>query len=270
MTSMVQAWGTIRATLKAFEFSEIKTILGLAGFDLSVISHLEQAQKDGTSKGKLLSRIDMAFGEMDDGERKRFTTLLVEEILLRKPESERQLENDLSRLGWTLIQGRLLPIQLFDRDDVKDISEKSLLEMVKAAQRFRDGDLSGAISAACGAVDIVTSRVYMEKNIGDPGAASFQERCRKSFVATGVDANLKKELQEIGWNPNDVDMFERNFAGALNQGAYIMQSLRSKMGDVHGTKPVLKALVFDSIKWALLMIRTIECSIAMPEDKWKP
>lgn len=264
MATLIQAWGAIRATLKTFEFSEIKTILGLAGFDLNEISHLEQAPKEGASKGTLLSRIDMVFGQMDEGEQKRFMMILTEEILLRKPEMESQLESHLSRLGWSIIQGVLLPIQLFDRDDVENISEAPLLEMVKAAQRFRDGDLSGAISAACGAVDIVTARVYAEKDIGDPGEASFQERCKKSLNSMNVDGNLQRDLREIGWNQKDIDMFNDNFTGALNRGSFVMQSLRSKMGDVHGTKPVLKALVFDSIKWALIMIRTIESSHAMP------
>jgi hypothetical protein len=34
--------------------------------------------------------------------------------------------------------------------------------------------------------------------------------------------------------------------------------LRSNMGDVHGTKPVLKALVFDCLKWAELMLRALK------------
>lgn len=267
MTSLVQAWGGIRATLRTFGFADIKVISGLAGFDLTSISNLEQAQDGGASKGHLLTGIDRGFGQMNDDERRQFTTILTEEILARKPEALVQLESELSRLGWTVIQGRLVPIQLLDRDDVRDISEASSVEMLKAALRFRDGDLSGAISAACGAVDMVTTRVYIEKNLGDPGAASFQERCRKSFVAMGAGAILKNELQEIGWEPNDTNMLAQNLAGALNQGAYIMQSLRSKMGDVHGSKPVVKALVFDSIKWALLLIRTIEISAATPETK---
>jgi len=253
--------------LKEFTFADIKEILGLAGFNLTLISQLEQAPNGDASKGMLLGGVDKFFGQMDEGEKSRFTTLLAEEILSRKPEAEYQLECNLSRLGWTIVKGKLLPIKLIDRDDVNDISEMSSLEMVKAAQRYRDGDLSGAISAACGAVDTVTSNVYMEKNIGNPEDASFQERCKKCLTAMEVDASLQKELQEIGWDMRDVDMFKNNLAGALNQGAYIMQSLRSKMGDVHGTKPVLKALVFDSIKWALLLIRTIECGNAMPENK---
>ena len=56
---------------------------------------------------------------------------------------------------------------------------------------------------------------------------------------------------------SDVTPFRKNFEGALNQGAYVMQTLRSKMGDVHGTKPILKPLVFDSLKWVELMVRAL-------------
>lgn len=36
-----------------------------------------------------------------------------------------------------------------------------------------------------------------------------------------------------------------------------MQTLRSKMGDAHGTKPVWKPLVFHALKWAELYLRIL-------------
>ena len=66
---------------------------------------------------------------------------------------------------------------------------------------------------------------------------------------------IKKELTELGWN--QIDIFVNNPEGSLNQAAYVMQSLRSKMGDVHGTKPTLKPLVYDSLKWASLILRIL-------------
>jgi len=129
--------------------------------------------------------------------------------------------------------------------------------MVKAAQRFRDGDLSGAVSAACGAVDSVTTKVYFEQNLGDPGSASFQERCKRAVSARGVIPAMENELRKLGWKEENIVPFKKNFEGALNQGAFVVQTLRSSMGDVHGTKPILRPLVFDSIKWAELLIRAI-------------
>jgi len=52
-------------------------------------------------------------------------------------------------------------------------------------------------------------------------------------------------------------MFVDNLRGALNQGAYVLQKLRSDMGDVHGSKPVVEGLVYDSIKWASLIVRLL-------------
>ena len=130
--------------------------------------------------------------------------------------------------------------------------------MVKSANRLRDGDLSGALSSACGAVDAVTTRIYHDKALGDPGKASFQEKVSKSFKATGIIPKLEADLAGLGWNEAEIKIFRENLVGSLNQAAYVMQTLRSKMADVHGTKPALEPIVFDSIKWASLIVRLLK------------
>lgn len=257
MTTLAHAWGAIRASLESFTFYDIKTMLGLSGLDLTHLAYLEQKPEKGASKGQLMTAIDSVFGKMSEEERTSFTAILTEELLKRKPDVEGQLEEHLSRLGWSVADGTLIPIELFDAAELKDFPAESRQDMLKAARRFRDGDLSGAISAACGAVDSVTTKVYCEQNLGDPGSASFQERCRRAIGARGVIPALESELQNLGWKNEDVIPFKKNFEGALNQGAFVIQTLRSSMGDVHGTKPILRPLVFDSIKWAELLIRAI-------------
>lgn len=148
--------------------------------------------------------------------------------------------------------------------DVLDISELPELppdargELLKAAKRLRDGDLSGTVSAGSAAVDAVTSRIYQIKNLGDAGSASFQERIAKSLKALDTIGEIERQLVELGWEQQDAKIFAENVRGSLNQAAYVMQTLRSKMGDVHGTKPILKPLVCDSIKWATLIVRHLE------------
>ena len=73
----------------------------------------------------------------------------------------------------------------------------------------------------------------------------------------GVVAEIERQLVELGWQQPDAKQVAENVKGSLNQAANAMQSLRSKMGDVHGTKPILKPLVFDSIKWATLIVRLL-------------
>lgn len=156
-----------------------------------------------------------------------------------------------------LVGSNVIPVGILDVSDIAELPPESRDDLVKAAQRLRDGDLSGALSAACGAVDVATAKVYADAGLGDSSKASFQEACSVALEKKKVIANLEEQLKALNWAEDDIKKLSGNFKSALNQGANVMQALRSKMGDVHGTKPVLKPLVFDSIKWAEIMLRSL-------------
>ena len=79
----------------------------------------------------------------------------------------------------------------------------------------------------------------------------------RSLKALDVVKRQETALASLGWKANELKMLSQNLAGALNQAAFVMQSLRSNMADVHGTRPVLRPLVFDSLKWAALIVRLL-------------
>jgi hypothetical protein len=252
------AWGAVRAVLKnTFPFYEIKDIVGLAGFDSTKISHLVQRPGGNVSKGQLITVIEQHLSDFTDNEKHHFLNLVVKEILERDSKIEGRLEKYLSRLGWQIIDASVIPISILDRGELEGLDEVCAKDLIKAAKRFRDGDLSGALSAACGAVDSMTSEIYQNKQLGDAGKASFQERCKVSLNNIGVFTAVENDLKDIKWKDSGIVPFNKNFKGALSQAAYVMQSLRGNMSDVHGTKPVLKPLVFDSIKWAQIIIRLL-------------
>ena len=192
MSSLLHAWPAIRSSLQTWSFYDIKEIVGLAGLDLTTLAHLEQKSQGGASKGQLMTAIDGEFGRKAPAERSKFLFIVGEEILRRKPEIEQQLSDDLSRHGWRFSEGALVQLEVFDPTDLSELPEEALKDLLKAAQRFRDGDLSGAISAACGAVDSATSLVYQQAKLGDPGAASFQERYKRASSAKGVIPALEE------------------------------------------------------------------------------
>lgn len=257
MDNLLRAWPPVRACLQEFNFYDIKEVIGLAGLDVTATAHLVQKAQGGASKGQLMSAVDEQVRLIDSSTRMRFLTIGIEEILRRRPNSLDRLSEYLSRLGWSFVNQTLVPIDLLDPDVLIDTPDESHHDLLKAAQRLRDGDLGGAISAACGAVDAATSKVYDELSLGDPTAASFQERCKKATLAKGVVPELENQLKALGWSPADVLPFKKNLEGALNQGAYVMQTLRSHMGDVHGTKPILRSLVFDCLRWAGLLVGSL-------------
>jgi hypothetical protein len=224
---------------------------------MAQLAHLEQQSERSASKSQLLSAIDKQIGAMDSESAGAVATICCEEILRRKPELISELDRILSRVGWKFSGTTLLPIDIFDVSELSDIPDDAHEDILKAASRLRDGDLSGSLSASCGALDSVTNSIYQEFNLGDPNKASFQERIRKSIEAIGARDRLVGELRGIGWGEVDFKPLSSNLEGALNQGAFVMQKLRSNMGDVHGTKPVISALVYDAIKWSLLLLRVM-------------
>jgi hypothetical protein len=257
MDNLLRAWPAVRACLQEFSFYDMKEVAGLAGFDVTAAAHLVQKAQGGATKGQLMSTVDEQVAQMEPGARRRFLTVLIEEVLRRRPDAKEKLSDYLSRLGWSFVNQTLVPLEVFDVDILTDTPDESHHDLLKAAQRLRDGDLGGAISAACGAVDAATSKVYKELGLGDPTKASFQERCKKAAVAKGVLTELDRQLDALGWDQADVTPFRKNLEGALNQGAYVMQALRSRMGDVHGTKPILRSLVFDCLRWAELLVGSL-------------
>ena len=259
MGNIDYAWNALRATLQQeFTFYDIKEIVGLGGFDLASIAHLEQKERGGASKGQLMTGIDLGLGILDEESVKRFIAVVAEEVLKRRPDSQESLNDNLSRLGWTLSGNSVIPITILDNSVLPELPNEARHDLTKAARRLRDGDLSGAISSACGALDAATSTIYSSAGLGSPTKASFQERCKRSLEARGVIPQMEQQLRELGWKEHEIIPLCKNFEGAMNQGAYVIQTLRSNMGDVHGTKPILKPLVFVCLNWAELMLRALK------------
>lgn len=249
-------WGPIRSTLSEnFSFGDIKNIIGYGNLNMSELSKLEQKPKNGATKSQLLSKVDEQIERMNGNRRIRFAVTCCEEMIRRKSGVKDELERIFSRVGWKFIENDLIPIKVLNSADLNSIPASAHRDIQKAAVRLRDGDLSGAISAACGALDNVTSEIYREHNLGKPTNSSFQERIKKSIGTVKIVNRLEYELTDIGWSKADYTQLSQNIEGSLNQAAFVMQKLRSAMGDVHGEKAVISTLAYDSIKWSLLMLR---------------
>ena len=256
--SLNSAWSALGAVLRdAFTFYDIKEIAGLAGVDPTRLARLEQKAGGGASKGQLITALDREIGELNYATKMRVLNHIAEEVLSRSPDQTERLGEYLSRLGWQLLGGRLIPIELMDASELAELPTTATADLTKAAARLRDGDLDGALAAACAAVDSSTAAVYLEKGLGSPRKDGFQKRCSEALKAKGTIGDVTDELIGLGWAREDAQRLADNLRGALNHGANVMQGLRSGMSDVHGSKRVMPALVFDSLKWAALIVRML-------------
>lgn len=258
-TTLHQAWGAIRVTLRdAFTFYDIKEIAGLAGIDVTRLASLVQRPSGGASKGQLITALDSAVFQLDHTTKFRILTRITEEIVARRPDQIQHLDNSLERLGWQFMDGRLIPVELFDLAELEELPAEARSDLVKAVDRFRSGDLDGALTAACAAVDSAADAVYAEKDLISQPSDGFQARCMSALKAKGTIAALTHELSGLGWKVGESNRLAKNLHRALNHAAYVMQTLRSRMSDVHGSKRALKPLVFDSLKWAALIVRMLK------------
>ena len=92
-------------------------------------------------------------------------------------------------------------------------------------------------------MDSATFEAYAKYGLGDAAADSFQQRVVKSLDASGALNSLEAELLKLRWDQKDAQKVAKNVRGALNQGAYVLQKLRSDMGDVHDSHPTIEAVV---------------------------
>ena len=258
-SSLNVAWNGVRVVLQEnFSFNDIKEIVGLAGTDITGLAHLVQRAGGGAAKGQLMGALDAKVGLLDDKEKERMLVNVANIMIERRPEVSGHLARHLEPLGWNFEEGRLFPVEVLDVTELIDVPEIARTDLVKAASRYQDGDLSGALAAACAAVDSATNMAYSRYSLGDPTRVRFRTKCEKALDANDTIGELIRELGELGWEAAHAEELANNMRGSLIQGAFVMQSLRSRMSDVHGTKSVLRTVVFDSIKWASLIVAALK------------
>lgn len=255
---LLDLWGPLRAAMEEhLLFSQIKRIVALAGLDMSKISHLSQQKgyrQMGDTKGTLMTAIDGEYGRLPAARQKQFLIIVAEKAAELNPELLSDLDEMLHQLGWQYVQGQFLPIKVLEEYDLESVAQSARPDLLKAATRFRDGDLDGALTAACGAVDSACGKVYGDMSLGDPAQAnSFQEKVSRAVDATDSLGRLERDLVSLGWPEHEATKLRKNLKGSLNQAAYVMQTLRSRMSDAHGSKETLRPVVFDSIKWAMII-----------------
>ena len=242
----------IFSLLFELDSDEIQRIVERAGLVPNWSLTKDQAYSHKTRKRVYRGRVIEQYSKLSPEHQQHFILNISQELIRLNKGYEENINETLQSIGWTLAGDRLIQIDALHPSDLLNLPEVTIKDLTKAAERLPN-DPSGAISAACGAVDSLCEKIYKDHNLGDIGKASFQEKVKKSLAEVKALENLHAELMLIGWREEDARIFCHNLNGAISQAAYVMQSLRSNMGDVHGSKPYSGILAFDSIKWAMII-----------------
>jgi len=152
--------------------------------------------------------------------------------------------------GFEYVDGTFAPIGLLDQREARYLPPSSASELAKATKRLVDGDETGAITAACGAVDTLTQQLYTAHQLGDPRHVAFAAKVNTVLLQLHIFDEIKDEFVALGITVDDADRIVADMRKATNHAAQMLQTLRKTMGDVHGSKPALRRTAYDAIKWA--------------------
>jgi hypothetical protein len=226
-------------------------IASKAGIDISDVPTVERNPPVNRA-------LSVAFAKLDTARRLNALPILAEQIMAVNSgmESE-ELTRLLEQHGYQYLDGRFVPVGLLDEREARHLPETAKSELAKAISRLTDNDESGAITAACGAVDATTTALYEKHGLGDP-SGSFQAKVNTAINRLGVITKLERELAEIGVKPDDARKIAEEVHEATKHAAEALQMIRRTSGDVHGTKPTYTRIAYDSIKWASAICGLLE------------
>ncbi len=245
---ITRLWGALRSELNRLSVQNIRNTAAAAGIDVTQVPATSEARTGLGSRAEVMPAIDRLFGAMS--RQGRITALRVLAERLTDNEQSGSVQEILGKHGFQFIAGSFVPVGLLDTREAQYLPASSASELAKATKRLVDGDYTGAITAACGAVDTETQRIYRDHPELGPAPISFSAKVNTVLRYLGAYDDMKSEFEEIGMTAKDATDAVAEIQKTTNHAAQALQVLRRCMGDVHGSKPALRQSAYDTIKWA--------------------
>ena len=192
-----------------------------------------------------LTGVEQAFYRLESDSRLTALRILADHF----SHSER-IRSLFAQHGYEYVDGTYVPVALLDQREALYLPPSSATELAKAMKRLVDGDETGAITAACGAVDRLMQELYKAHCLGDPAKVAFAAKINTAAQQLGIFEEMKTEFANLEMNISDAETIVAEMRKATNHAAQMLQALRRTMGDVHGSKPALRHTAYEAVKWA--------------------
>lgn len=263
-------YGAVRSELyDKVSVQGTRNIAAAAGFEVARIPARSEERNGSGSRAELFPAMDRLFGGMPYDAKITALCIMAERLIketAKRPggaeektiDAAADLQGILGRHGYQFLDGTFVPVDVLDKREAQYLPSSAASEIARATTRLVNGDYSGAITSACGAVDLTTQSVYQKLAIADPGSASFSEKVNTSMSRLRVFDELKADLIVSGMPDKDAQEIADNTRKATNHAAQALQVLRRSMGDAHGSRPAIRRVAYDSIKWALAICGLLE------------
>lgn len=138
----------------------------------------------------------------------------------------------------------------FDARESIFLPENSRNRLQLALDRLANKDWPGAVTAACGAVQAVTTPLIQAHQLADPKGIGFQSAVNCVLKHFNVYDDLRDRLTNNGATPAEATKVVRSLRKAVDQAANFLQSLRIGQSDVHDKIAADPIIAYEAVKWA--------------------
>jgi hypothetical protein len=258
---IVRLYGALRSELNKLSVQDIRNTVAAAGIDVTRITAKAEARSGLGSRAEVMPAVDRLFGEIPPSAQEVALRILAERLIGKNEDLAKSVQEILGHHGYQYIAGSFVPVGLLDIREAQFLPALASAELARATARLADGDDSGAITSACGAVDLVTQQIYEKHCLGDPGKVAFQAKVNTALKQLCIFEDMEKEFQVLGMKPADASSVINELRETTNHAVQALQVLRRAMGDTHGSKPALRSTAYDTIKWASAICGLLEGKI---------
>lgn len=169
-------YAVLRSELNNLSVQNIRNTAAAAGLDVTQITAKAEGRSGLGSRAEVMPAVDRLFGAMPPDKQEVALCIFAERLVASSPELASNVQEVLGRHGYQFIEGAFIPVGMLDARESQFLPTSSASEIARATARLITDDYSGAITAACGAVDLLTQEVYKQHNLGDPGRVAFQAK----------------------------------------------------------------------------------------------
>ncbi|MEW6237908.1 MAG: hypothetical protein AB1656_21175 [Candidatus Omnitrophota bacterium] len=254
-------YGALSSELNRLSIPNIRNTVRAAGFDVTRISHKSEDKGGIGSRAEVMPIIDELFGKLPNDDKINALRIIAEKLIHENSSLEERVQNILGKHGFQFIDNSFIPIDLLDQRESKFLPTNSASHIAQATSRLINSDYSGAITSACGAVDILMQKIYKEKELGEPGKVGFQAKVNTSLKELHIFELLRQDFQDIDMTEMDITSLVEEMKKATNHAVQFLEVLRRSMGDVHGSKPALRHTAYYAIKLASAICGLFENSL---------
>lgn len=256
-------WSVARGLLQQhFSFNDMKKICGFVGLPIEQLNYLSQRQGEKArynTKGELSDGLDRLFNELSSEEEKdRAVVFLFQEMVDKFQLNQDFLDETkkyVGRFGWTINGNQLAPLELIIPIQMSAIPDEFQDRIDKLLERYRSGDLNGAITTLAGMIDDLTEMIWKEHenlNHQNHAQAGFDKK------VTGAFDKLRDGLTlTLGESHPDTKEIVSSMNGAVAQSAKALQKLRRSFSDTHGERQTGDYLVKQTLAITLFLFSTL-------------